>query len=74
MQLLFANQRSSEQEQRCCLWATRRHCAATHMRATPLHFLRPTQPPMQLYNLNSQYGNEQELRELNRKLREAGIR
>jgi len=29
---------------------------------------------MQLYNLNSQYGNEQELRELNRKLREAGIR
>ncbi len=30
--------------------------------------------PMQLYNLNSQYGNEQELRELNRKLREAGIR
>lgn len=29
---------------------------------------------MQLYNLKSQYGNEQELRELNRKLREAGIR
>jgi alpha-amylase len=30
--------------------------------------------PGQLYNLNSQYGNEQQLRELNRKLREAGIR
>lgn len=30
--------------------------------------------PPQLYNLSSQYGNEAELRELNRKLREAGIR
>ena len=47
----------------------RRGCSEHLLRIVP-----PSCHPMQLYNLNSQYGNEQELRELNRKLREAGIR